>query len=67
MNYTAAVYRRRNNSIRRFLLDGHLQSRGLLDSSALTRYFDSDLLPRDRSYMRIFSLCMVENRVRNHS
>lgn len=66
MNYTAAVYRRSKNSIRRFLLDGHLQSRGLLDSNALNRHFDSDLPPRDRSYMRIFSLCMIENWVRNH-
>lgn len=66
MNYTSAVYRRNKEAIRRFLLDGHLHSRGLLDPHKLNLFLDSQLPARDRSFMRIFNLCMIENWVRNH-
>lgn len=67
MNYTYAVYRRNKETIRRFLLDGRLQSHGLLDSHKLNVFLDSQRPARDRSFMRIFTLCMIENWVRNHS
>lgn len=66
MNYTSAVYRRNKETIRRFLLDGHLHSRGLLDPHKLNLFLDSQLPARDRSFMRIFNLCMIENWLRNH-
>jgi asparagine synthase (glutamine-hydrolysing) len=66
MNYTFAVYRKNKETISRFLLDGHLCSRGLLDPHKLNRFLESPLPVRDRSFMRIFDLCMIENWIRNH-
>ena len=66
MNYTFAVYRKNKETIRRFLLDGHLCSRGLLDPHKLNLFLESPLPARDQSFMRIFDLCMIENWVRNH-
>ncbi len=66
MNYTFAVYRKNKETIRRFLLDGHLCSRGLLDSHKLNLFLENPLPARDRSFMRIFDLCMIENWIRNH-
>lgn len=65
--YSGAVYRRSKQGMRTFLLDGQLRKRGLLDVLALEAYFDAELAARDTSFMRIFSLCMVENWVRNWS
>jgi Asparagine synthase (glutamine-hydrolyzing) len=67
MNYTFAVYRKNKVAIGRFLLDGHLCSRGLLDPHKLNRFLESPLPARDHSFMRIFDLCMIENWVRNHA
>jgi asparagine synthase (glutamine-hydrolysing) len=63
--YNGAVYRRNKDSMRRFLLEGHLQAHGLLDADALSEYFGRPLAPRDRSFMRIFDLCRTENWVRH--
>jgi|LNAP01.1.fsa_nt_gb asparagine synthase (glutamine-hydrolysing) len=67
MNYTFAMYRRNKQTIGRFLLDGHLQSNGLLDSHKLKLLLESPMPGRDQSFMRIFDLCMIENWVRNHA
>ena len=67
MNYTFEVYRRNKETIRRFLLDGHLRSHGLLDPQTLNRFLESPLPARDHSFMRIFDLCMIENWIRNHA
>jgi asparagine synthase (glutamine-hydrolysing) len=67
MNYNAGIYRRNKETIRRFLLDGRLQSRGLLDPHKLNLFLDSPLSSRDRSFMRIFALCMIENWARKHA
>jgi len=67
MNYTFGIYSRNKETIRRFLLDGHLQSRGLLDPHKLNLFLDSQLPARDRSFIRIFNLCMIENWIRNHA
>ena len=66
MNYTSAAYSRNKETIRRFLRDGHLQSRGLLDIHNLDLLLDSQRPARDRSFMRVFALCTIENWVRNH-
>lgn len=67
MNYTFAVYRKNKEAMGRFLLDGHLRSRGLLDPHKLNLFLESPLPARDHSFMRIFDLCMIENWVRNHA
>jgi len=67
MNYTFAVYRKNKETISRFLLDGHLCSRGLLDPHKLNHFLASPLPTRDQSFMRIFDLCMIENWARNHA
>ncbi len=67
MNYTSAAYSRNKETIRRFLRDGHLQSRGLLDLHNLDVLLDSQRPARDRSFMRVFALCTIENWVRNHT
>lgn len=64
MNYNAALYRRNKEAMRRFLLDGQLNSRGLLDPDKLNIFLDRQLAPRDQTFLRIFDLCMVENWVR---
>jgi asparagine synthase (glutamine-hydrolysing) len=67
MNYNFALYQRNRETIRHFLLDGHLHSHGLLDSNKLNAFLDSQQPARDHSFMRVFTLCMVENWVRNHT
>lgn len=67
MNYTSGIYSRNKETIRQFLLDGCLHSRGLLDSHKLNLLLDSQLPARDRSFTRIFNLCMIENWIRNHT
>lgn len=67
MNYNSGIYSRSKEIIRRFLLDGHLQSRGLLNPYETNRILDSQLPARTRSFMRIFTLCMIENWARNHA
>ena len=67
MNYTSAVYDRNRETIRRFLRNGYLQSRGLLDVHSLDLLLDNQRPSRNRPFMRVFTLCMIENWVRNHS
>jgi len=65
VNYTAAIYRRNVKPLRDFLLTGHLQSRGLINADVLKLFFQTELRPRDQSFMRIFDLAMIENWVRH--
>lgn len=65
MSYLGAVYERSKHQIRDFLLSGRLSSRGLLDVPAVDAFFSRPLLPRDRTFLRMFDLCMVENWVRH--
>lgn len=67
MNYNAATYSRNKEAIRRFLVDGLLQSHGLLDTYKINLFLDAQPLPHTQSFMRIFSLCMIENWARNHA
>lgn len=65
MNYFGAIYERKKPHIREYLLTGHLQAQGLLDTKALEDFFDTVLPPRDTSFMRTFDLCMIENWIRH--
>lgn len=63
--YNAAFYNRNKAAMRRFLLEGRLRDRGLLDAQALSDFFERPQAPRDRSYMRIVDLCRMENWLRH--
>lgn len=65
MNYFGAIYERKKSHIREYLLTGHLQAQGLLDTKALEDFFETVLPPRDTSFMRTFDLCMIENWIRH--
>jgi len=65
MSYLGAVYERNKHQIEDFLLSGRLRSQGLLDARAINTFFSKPLLPRDRTFLRMFDLCMVENWVRH--
>lgn len=67
MSYSFAMYRRKKETIRRFLLDGQLHSRGLLDADKVNRFLDTPLAARDQSFMRVFDLCMIENWLRSRN
>jgi asparagine synthase (glutamine-hydrolysing) len=67
MNYNSGIYSRNKEIIRQFLLEGHLQSHDLLDPHKLNLFLDDQLPARSHSFMRIFSLCMIENWIRNHT
>lgn len=67
MNYNSAIYSRSRETIRRFLLGGHLQSHRLLNPYETNRLLDSRLPAPTHSFMRIFTLCMIENWARNHA
>lgn len=67
MNYFGAIYERQKPHIREYLLTGHLQAHGLLDTNALETFFETVLPPRDTSFMRAFDLCMIENWIRHQS
>lgn len=67
LNFLGAWYARNKYQMREFLIDGHLQSRGLLDSDAVSRFVDADLAPRSLAFKRVLDLCVVENWVRRHS
>jgi len=67
VNYSGAVFRRNKAAIRDFLLSGELQARGLLDTAALQRVFQTDHPAQEASFMRMYELCMVENWVRHQS
>lgn len=65
MSYLGAVYERNKHQIEEFLLSGRLRSQGLLDTRAISTFFSQPLLPGDRTFLRMFDLCMVENWVRH--
>ncbi|MDO1529569.1 asparagine synthase C-terminal domain-containing protein [Fulvimonas sp. R45] len=65
MSYLGAVYERNKHQIEDFLLSGRLRSQGFLDTCAISTFFSKPLLPRDRTFLRMFDLCMVENWVRH--
>lgn len=56
-----ALYARNRTKMLRFLEDGHLNARKLLDMPALRTTLASVAPPRDISFFRIFDLCMIEN------
>lgn len=64
MSYSGAFYQRNKYAMREFLLSGRLRQHGILDVGALDRLVDSDLPPRDRSFMRVLELCTTENWLR---
>ena len=63
--YNAAFYNRNKAAMRRFLLEGRLHDRRLLDAQALSEFFERPPAPRARSYMRIIDLCRMENWLRH--
>ncbi|GAB3309898.1 asparagine synthase-related protein [Luteimonas notoginsengisoli] len=63
--YLGAVWRRNGQRMLDFLLEGELQARGLLAPDSLRDFLRRRLAPRDRSFFRIFELCMIENWVRH--
>lgn len=65
ISYLGAVYERNKRQIEDFLLSGRLRSQGLLDTGATSTFFSKPLLPRDRTFLRMFDLCMVESWVRH--
>jgi len=65
ISYLGAVYERNKHGIEDFLLSGRLRSQGLLDTRAIGTFFSKPLLPRDRTFLRMFDLCMVENWIRH--
>ena len=65
MSYLGAVYERNRHQIENFLLSGRLRSQGLLDTRAISSFFSKPLPPRDRAFLRMFDLCMVENWIRH--
>lgn len=67
MNYSGAIYRRNSHRLRDFLLTGQLESRGLLDTDALRKFFACDPDSQANSFMRIFDLCAAENWVRHQA
>ncbi|WP_269781272.1 asparagine synthetase B family protein [Luteimonas fraxinea] len=67
MNYSGAVYRRNKPLLRDYLLQGSLEGHGLLDATALQRFFDRRHDDLDDGFMRIFDLCAIENWVRHQT
>jgi asparagine synthase (glutamine-hydrolysing) len=67
LNYTFGIYGRNKAAIRAFLLDGHLRAHGLIDAKAVDDFLGRHFQARDRSFMRVFDLCMIENWIRNHT
>jgi len=67
MSYLGVAYRDRKWEMRDYLLSGGLHAHGLLDALQLDQFIARDLPPRDRSFTRIFELCMIENWVRHHA
>jgi asparagine synthase (glutamine-hydrolysing) len=67
MPYSGAVYQRNKMQLREFLFSGVLQQHQLLDVAVLQQFFKTELPPRDRSFLRVFELAMVENWVRHQA
>ncbi|MEW9625812.1 asparagine synthase-related protein [Rhodanobacter geophilus] len=67
VGYLGAVFKRNKNQIRETLLSGGLNDQHLLDADALTRFFEAELPPRDKSFTRVLSLFTAENWVRHQA
>ncbi|WP_394003199.1 asparagine synthase-related protein [Luteimonas sp. WGS1318] len=67
IGYSGAVFERNMPGMRAFLLEGHLQERGLLDATALRAVFDDTQRAYSNAMQRVFDLCMVENWVRHQA
>lgn len=65
--YLGALYRRKADAMLAFLLDGELQSHGLLDADALRQLAGGEVPRNAGSFMRIFQLCALENWIRQQS
>jgi len=66
MSYVGAVYERDKRGMLDYLLTGRLRAHGLIEPASLRLYVEGNGPTRDRSFTRIFDLCMVENWVRHH-
>jgi len=67
ISYLGAIFKRNKSQMHEILLSGALHDHRLLDSDALTRFFNAELPPRDKSFTRILSLFAVENWLRHQS
>lgn len=65
--YLGAFHRRRKQEIIHFLVDGQLHEKGLLDADALLHLAASDQSHDERTFMRLFHLCILENWVRQQT
>lgn len=65
MSYLGALYERNKLQVEDFLLSGRLRSQGLLDTDAISSFFSMPLSSGDRTFLRMFELCMVENWIRH--
>lgn len=65
MSYLGALYERNKLQVEDFLLSGRLRSQGLLDTHAISSFFSMPLSSGDRTFLRMFELCMVENWIRH--
>jgi len=65
VSYLGGVYRRNRAHIRDFLLSGLLHERRLPNEHALGRFLGQPDLPtRDRLFLEVLDLCMIENWLR---
>jgi len=67
ISYLGAIFKRNKSQIHEILLLGALHDQHLLDSDALTRFFNAELPPRDKSFTRILFLFAVENWLRHQA
>ncbi|HEV2538304.1 MAG TPA: asparagine synthase C-terminal domain-containing protein [Frateuria sp.] len=65
--YLGALYRRKVDKMLDFLLDGELESHGLLDGQALRQFSQGEPPRSDSAFMRMFQLCTLENWIRQQS
>lgn len=64
-HYIGGIYERQKHAMRKMLLEGELQARGLIDPEDVAAFVERPLLPRDKTFLRMFDLAMVENWVRH--
>jgi asparagine synthase (glutamine-hydrolysing) len=67
LNYCGEMHARNRTRMLSYLEDGMLNSRQLLDLSALRHSLGTPLRPNDLTFMRIFDLCMIENWLRHQA
>jgi asparagine synthase (glutamine-hydrolysing) len=67
VGYLGAIFKRNKIQMHEILLAGALHDHHLLDPDALTRFFNAELPPRDKSFTRILSLFAVENWLRHQA